>query len=309
MTHSSSRFWAELGESHRRDLDAFGPDQVKRRQALRYFTWRWRPGAIARSEQFRFLLRHSSPSTLAACAGARVDLSDESWHGVTWSRLERWLYVFSVRLLWEYARRNDPLGVTDLEEPSLGDPLPVIWRGRLISQDLANGALEAAAISRALAGAEPSSILEIGAGYGRLGHVLLSVYGRSSYTVVDIEPALTLSRWYLSRLHPSRCLHFLAPEETAGILDESASLALSVSSLQEMTPTQVKEYLCMLDRVAAGGTVYIKQWASWRNPADGFTMRFDHYPIPSRWIPLFNESAPVQTSFRQAAWDVPRGPR
>lgn len=170
--------WKELGAEQARDLAEVGPEQVKRRQALRYFTWRWRFSALRGSEQFRFLLSQSSPATLAACASAPADLSDRVWRGVPWPRRERWLYTFAVRLLWEYARRNDPLGVTELEEPSLGDPLPVRWRGRTISQDLANSALELAAIDRALEGGEPASILEIGAGYGRLGHALLSLSDR-----------------------------------------------------------------------------------------------------------------------------------
>jgi hypothetical protein len=40
-------------------------------------------------------------------------------------------------------------------------------RGRLISQDLANTALESTAIPRALGGEPPRSIVEVGAGYGR----------------------------------------------------------------------------------------------------------------------------------------------
>jgi len=222
-------------------------------------------------------------------------------------RRERWLYTFAVRLLWEYARRNDPLGVTELEEPSLGDPLPVRWRGRTISQDLANSALELAAIDRALEGGEPASILEIGAGYGRLGHTLLSLFGSASYTVVDIEPARTISEWYLSRLFPDRDLRFLSPEQAADLAPGSVSLGLSVSSLQEMTRAQVEGYIGLLDRVVDGGVVYLKQWEEWHNPADGVTLRFDEYPLPERWHVRLDERAPVQTRFRQAAWSLPHG--
>lgn len=107
------------------------------------------------------------------------------------------------------------------------------WRGRLISQDLANSALESSAIARALAGDKPRSIVEIGAGYGRLGHALLSVFPSVSYTVVDIEPALSVSNWYLSRLFPTRHLRFLTPGKT----DEIATV----------TPDQIAGYLELLD--------------------------------------------------------------
>ena len=302
-----SRFWEQLGAEHARDLELIGVEHVKRRQALRYFTWRWRPSALARSEQLRFLLRHTSPMTMVRCAASRVDLSDGAWEEVPWSRRERWAYVLAVRLLWEYARRWDPLGVTALEEPRRGNPLPVTWHGRLISQDLANSALEVSAMARGLNGREPSSILEIGAGYGRLAHALLSAYSSASYTVVDIEPARSISEWYLSNLFPDRDLRFLTPDQAADLADGSVSLALSVSSLQEMTPIQVEGYMHLLDRlVAADGTVYLKQYAEWHNPVDTVTMRFDEHPIPARWKPTFQEVAPVQTSFLQAAWSIPR---
>ena len=234
-----------------------------------------------------------------------MDLSDEAWRGVTWPRRERWLYAFAVRLVWEYARRHDTLGITRLDEPTLGDPLPVRWRGRLISQDLANSALEASAVARGLAGEKSTSILEIGPGYGRLGHALLSAFPSATYTAVDIEPARTVSEWYLTRLFPTRRLRFLTPAQAAELPAGSISLALSVSSLQEMTPDQVASYLRLLDRIAAGGLVYLKQWTEWRNPADGVTLRFADYPFPARWEACFDEPAPVQTQFHQAAWRVP----
>ena len=48
-------------------------------------------------------------------------------------------------------------------------------------------------MARGLSGREPSSILEIGAGYGRLAHALLSAHPSASYTVVGIEPARSIS--------------------------------------------------------------------------------------------------------------------
>jgi len=326
-------FWSQLGEKHRRDLDKYGLDAIKRNQAFRYFTWRWSWASIRRSEQMRFLLRHSSPLALLRCALTPAQLSDRAWENVRWPssgkgsdtdatespetvsveassghpwpRRDRWLYAFAVRLLWRYASRHDPMGVTRLPEPALGQPLPVTWRGRLISQDLANTALEVAAIGRALAGRKPRSILELGAGYGRTAYALLSLFPEATYTIVDIEPALTISRWYLSELFGADRLRFLSPQEALKLADGSIDLALTISSLQEMTPAQVAEYLAMFDRTAQGGVVYLKQWRTWLNPVDRVELTFEKYPIPERWTLEFKERAPVQTNFTQAAWVVP----
>lgn len=301
-----SHFWAHLGSEHQRALDAFGPDGVKRQQALRYFTWRWGFSSILRSEQFRFLLTHTSPFHWVRAAREPVDLSDEAWHRIGWSRRDRWLYSFATRLVWDFALMKDCLRVLDQIEPAIGDPLPVRHRGRLISQDLANSALEVGSIGSALGGREPQSILEVGAGYGRTAYALLSVYPNATYTIVDIEPALSISQWYLSQLFASERLRFLRPDQLAPDCGEIFDLGVSISSLAEMTGEQLQHYILLFDRAVAGGTVYLKQWKSWRNPTDGITLAFDEYPIPPNWGLLFKSTAPVQTSFAQGAWAVPR---
>jgi SAM-dependent methyltransferase len=286
-------------------LDAHGPEDVKRRQALRYFTWQWRLRAIRHSEQFRFLLRHTSPWTWLRCALSPADLRSAAWKPLVWSVVDRWLYTFAVRLLWEYARTKDSLGVLALPEPVLGNPPPVRLRGRLISQDLANAAVEVDAIRRLLDGRHPRTILEIGAGYGRSAYVLLSIYPDSVITIVDIDPAIEISRWYLTQLFPPERLRFVRPEELGEVAAGSIDLALSISSFQEMTPSQVAEYLRVLDTKAAGGRVFLKQWEAWRNPDDDVVMRFQDYPIPGRWKRLVDEPSPVQATFHEAGWVVP----
>ena len=300
-----SLFWQRLAQKHGDDLEHDGLDLTKRRQALNYFTWRWSWGRMAKSQQLRFLLLHSTPLTILRCVFTPARLSGSSWRGVPWTRKERWLYVFAVRLLWQYARRHDELDVLSLSEPSLGSPLPVRWQGRLISQDLANSALEASAVARALAGTKPSSIMEVGAGYGRTAYVLLSRFPGATYTIVDIEPALSISRWYLTSLFPTARLRFLPPDEAQRLGAASVDLVVAVSSLHEMRQDQLKGYLDLFDSVAGGGVVYLKQWERWTNPVDGVTLAFGEYPIPAGWREVFSESTPVQTNFRQAAWRVP----
>jgi hypothetical protein len=72
-----------------------------------------------------------------------------------------------------------------------------------------------------------------------------------------------------------------------------------------MRSDQVAQYLQLFDLVATGGRVYLKQWARWLNPADDMTLEFSDYPVPQRWRTVLDERAPVQTSFRQAAWIIP----
>ena len=299
-----SRFWADLAGEHTAALEAHGLDRVKRVQALRYFTWRWRPGSLARSEQLRFLVRHSGPGDWRAALSKPLGVDDPEWHDVDWSPAERRSSIIATRLIWRYAQRHGDRAVVALEEPVLGAPLPIRLDGRLVSQDLANSALEVAAMVRALDGVTPRRIIEVGAGYGRSAFALLHRFPDAHYTIVDIEPAASISRWYLGQLFPRR-VDVISPDDALRLDDGAFDLALSISTLAEMRPDQVQGYLELFDRVCAGGVVFIKQWGEWANPVDGVTLRFADYPVPSRWTRVFEERAPVQTRFVQAAWRVP----
>jgi len=305
ISSDPSRFWTKLGAEHAHQLAEHGLDTFKRKQALRYFTWRWRPRAILRSEQLRFLVRNTSPRIWADVLREPIAVDDELWEASGFSPGERRLTVIATRLIWAYAERHGTRAVLALAEPELGGPLPIRWHGRLISQDLANCALETHAIERALDSRSPASIVEIGGGYGRTAYALLSRYPDATYTIIDIEPARTISQWYLSQLFPVERLRFLSPGEAEALPAGTFDLAVSISSLQEMTPEQVAGYLRLVDRTACGGTVFLKQWETWRNPDDDVELRFRDYPVPDVWQRLLEEPAPVQTRFVQAAWRVP----
>ncbi|MEX0663491.1 MAG: putative sugar O-methyltransferase [Acidimicrobiia bacterium] len=302
-----SQFWERLGSEHAAELDRHGFANVKRVQGLRYFNWRWRPGRLAGSEQFSFLLRHARPRDLRAVLRRPLGASDSAWDGVEWSMGERRAYIVAVRLLWRYATRHGDPAVISLAEPELGAPLPVHLDGRLISQDLANAALEVAAMKRALGDRQPGHIVEVGGGYGRSAYGLLHAFPDARYTIVDIEPAASISRWYMNELAPGRVV-VISPEQALELDDGAFDLAVSISSLHEMRLDQIDGYLSLFDRVGAGGVVYLKQWTRWDNPVDGVRAEFADYPIPSRWRRLLYERCPVQTHFTQAAWEVPPDP-
>jgi hypothetical protein len=295
-----SEFWRELGSEHAASLDAHGFGLVKRVQALRYFTWRWSPKRWLAGTQGRYLLRNTSPFVWIEALLSPTPLSPRAWSPVAWGLRDRWLYVLAVRLLWEVARKKGSAEVLALDEPRLGHPFPVSWRGRLISQDLANTALEVSSIVESLGGRHPKQILEVGAGYGRTAHALLSLFPDATYTIVDIPPALEISRWYLSKLFPERNLSFVDARVQAysGAFD----LGVSISTLSEMRKHDVERYLDMFATHARpGASVYLKQWHHWFNPSDHIELRFADFAPPGGHQ-LFVRRAPVQTEFVEGAW-------
>jgi hypothetical protein len=126
----------------------------------------------------------------------------------------------------------------------------------------------------------------------------------ASYTIVDIPPALDIARWYLTTLFPAAQLRFLSPSDVNEIDAGSCDLAISISSLQEMTPVQTAGYVNLFDRVAEGGAVYLKQKTTWHNPDDGLTFNFRDLPLPRRWRQRYWRRCAVQTSFSEAMWRV-----
>ena len=208
--------------------------------------------------------------------------------------------------LYEYALKTDSSGLLpQLQEPELGNPIRV-WRdGKLVSQDLVNSVLERNTIVEALGGAarsRPARIAELGAGYGRLGHVLLSTYS-CRYFVFDIPPALYIAEWYLTRLFPAarvfRFRMFGSWKEIASEL-EDAEIGfftanqleyfparyfdgfVTISSLQEMRREQIAHFLDLM-AARADEMIYLKQHEDYLNPYDGLRIRWSDYRLHSEW--------------------------
>ncbi len=190
-------------------------------------------------------------------------------------------------------------------------------------EDLCHSVEERASILEGLAGRPLRSVLELGAGYGRLAYVLLRAQPRTRYTIVDIPPALYLSQRYLSDVLPDRRvfrfrpfvdhaavademaasdLVFLEPQQLELLPDRSFDLGATISTLHEMRPDQISQYIRQLDRLC--DSVYTKQWRRFHNRRDGVVIRASDYPIPDRWPPVFHRPPIFPRSFFEALYLV-----
>lgn len=323
--YQPSAFWEELCRTNTRMLELRGLDNFKRTVSQNYFTW------LIRSvfdPQFRSVFRQWSrrPSRAPLAAGAAeftvwtpssVDepLRCRGWHS--------WLYRTFVTMLWEYATSQDKLNLADeLTEPALGNPIPIQHRGRLISQDLANSLIELNLIAQTT-GSDFSTVRtvgELGAGYGRLGH-LVSLTGRR-YLIFDIPPALHLSQWYLSSLFPEkkvfRFRHFQTFEDIRNELAECDlgffssnqlekfppqyfDLLTTISTFPEMRADQVTNYLQLFSDKSRQ-FLYIKQWKQWFNEPDRVCISRDHYTLPQDWQGIYDASDKIMPAFFNRVW-------
>jgi len=314
-----SKFWQTLNEKNISQIEGDGFATFKRTVAQNYFTW-----VIGRkADQYRWLVRQTRwrdwPS-IRWGAGA-VDPS------LPLSRHQQKELAIFTRMLWRLAERTDQQGLLrNLEEPAEGTPFPFHWRGKLISQDLANSLLEYYAIREHFApgSEERVTVCELGAGYGRNAFVFLKALPRCKYIIVDIPPALWVAERYLTRVFPERRafkfrpfagfdeiadefqaadLAFLLPHQAEMLPRKSVNLFLNISSLHEMTPDQIQAYFRLIDNLTRD-YFYSKQWIVSHNPHDGVVIRQADYPIPAGWRQLYSRTAKVQEKFFEAMYAV-----
>ena len=322
-----SRFWTRLNQLHDEQLANSGIERFKRTVNQSYFNWRLGIRDPQVLSLARWLVRHPHP----AIVSARV----EDWRGFETQdrtnplslRRRRWLYEMAVAALWEVARDRDRLGLlAELEEPELGLPVTVRYRGRRISQDLANSAMELYPIAEAQGSDRPGSagVLELGAGYGRLAWLFLAAFPGLRYFIVDIPPALAIAQDYLTTLFPDRPtfrfrrfsdyrdvaaeidaaqIGFLTPNQLEAAPAWHAGTFINISSLGEMRPDQIETYTALIGR-HTDGIFYSKQWKVSPNPADGVTIAQSDYPVLPGWVQLYSRPHPIQTKFFEAAYRI-----
>ncbi|MSU59251.1 MAG: putative sugar O-methyltransferase [Pedosphaera sp.] len=325
-----SKYWVELNRSDESALVAVGFENFKRTVARHYFTWTqiwpW-------DSQLRFLM--SQLPLTATCANTLRTFRPLKHQHMPIS--QSLAVNFLSQMIWDYALKTCPF-LEKLAEPEIGNPPRVLRNGRLISQDLANSALEAQSILAGLpvtlwpspastpltgdqigegGGREGGEghkttgvkrVGELGAGYGRNAHVLLSLLPGVRYVVIDIPPALYVAQRYLSAVFPARKVFAWRPFQSyAGIKDEfeQADLAfllpsqiellpdglfdlfVNVSSLHEMRLEQIKYYFTQIRRLVRDqGWFYLKEWKVSHIPFENIVIRQEEYPL-SEWQILF----------------------
>jgi putative sugar O-methyltransferase len=319
-----SSFWDPLNALNEQWLATYGLERFKRTLSQVYFNW----VVVAWSDpQFRAALRRwlRHPSIRPFFTSIR-DLDFRSpWFSAKFGLKSKLTYRLFVSMNWELLRLEDHLKLRErLEEPELGSPIEIRSGGKRISQDLINSIRECNAVDQfcaPLAAGRPA-IAELGAGYGRVGGVLLG--GTSArYFVFDIPPALYVSQWYLTNLYPQRrafvfrhfdrfedvraeleqCdVGFFTPSQLALFPDGYFDAFVSISTLPEMTLEQIANYLAQMARLARRG-VYLKQWRQVANPADGYQFSYESLQLPAPWTLCLDRPDAVQPLFQERAWN------
>jgi putative sugar O-methyltransferase len=128
----------------------------------------------------------------------------------------------------------------------VGDPITVTHDGDRICLDYLQAVLELEFIASHV-DLDGATALEIGAGYGRTCHALLSNHEPAAYHIVDLENPLRLARNYLGAVLTDEQLervHFHCVDEVDGPLaNMTFDICVNIDSFAEMNAETVRAYL------------------------------------------------------------------
>lgn len=174
---------------------------------------------------------------------------------------------------------------------------------------------------------DPVVLVDLGAGWGRMGYVLKKVNPNCTYVVCDLPEALLVSSTYLPKLLPHEVIHrfsqnrsvrqfdretlrrggvfFLGAQDLERFADKSVDFFISIASFQEMTPQQVNEYFGLIDRKVSG--VFFTQQLSESKTHHyqvGEISGYDAYPFRPNWQKLYLRSATFSDLYFETAYKV-----
>jgi len=175
----------------------------------------------------------------------------------TWSPVR--FGVFYLKNILALMARNlsddDLLLLDRITNRSYGNPITVRIKGRDICQDYMQALDEAKFMLETSQSVE--RIIEIGAGYGRTSHTLLSLNPNiEEYVIIDLAECMSLSRHYLERVLPAETfakIRFVLNTDCKQYLEEAdkkMTLAVNCDSLGEMEREVSASYLTLIEKHA-----------------------------------------------------------
>ena len=133
----------------------------------------------------------------------------------------------------------------NIDNRDIGEPVNIVMNGKKVCLDYYQAVSELMFLVPHVS-LDDCVILEIGSGYGRTCHAILSNYSVDSYNIVDLDNCLQLSRVYLQRVLPEEDynkIRFISVKEFENGIDLSVDLTINIDSFAEMTEDVVKAYL------------------------------------------------------------------
>ena len=132
---------------------------------------------------------------------------------------------------------------------NFGTPISIKYIGQEACLDYVQAVLELEFIEKHVQ-AGGKDILEIGAGYGRSCHAIMSNHPVRSYCIVDLENSLDLARKYLGQVLDQASfnrIHFVLASDFHRLRGDDFHLGININSFAEMDAPVVHQYLRFIE--------------------------------------------------------------
>jgi putative sugar O-methyltransferase len=298
--------WRERYERARRDLDAndvvFQP------------TKQWR----LISSMFRVMLRGFGLKDFKATFG-RFLAAYEPYNPRYFEALHHvYLSALEARDTWGLLQT--------LEEPDLGQNDTVLVRGRRVSMDLLQSIDELYRLVEVMGLSRDDAVVfcEIGAGYGRLAHVVLSAMPNARYFIFDLPESLLLAQYYLTSLHPDAKallypesaeasdvkrawgqarMAFGLPHQLKLLERGSVDAVVNIYSFMEMAPKQVAAYFDLIEALDPK-VLFLKQHKHEVNLLERSLLTSKGYPVRPSWRLAHDGTSSLYENVFEAAYRI-----
>lgn len=133
----------------------------------------------------------------------------------------------------------------------VGNPIAVRYNGELVCMDYLQSVYELEFIEKNI-DLDGLSVLEIGAGYGRTCHAIMSNHEVTAYYIIDLENSLNIASEYLRVVldqQQFKKLHFVSNEDVDEKLKTTAfDLGINIDSFAEMSEETVRNYFAFINQ-------------------------------------------------------------
>ena len=323
LIYQPSEHWQGLNNLHLEQISEGGINNFKRSVNMKYFNWSIL-GILV--HQMKPVINELKKGNLSIFVKTRFrGYNAKLGRKVTeYDFISAQVYKIFVASLFNFVKSKDKLNIFDiLQEPAAGNPFMIKYKDKVITQDLCNSVLEFYNIIQDTDQNKKINIVEIGAGYGRLAHVFLKMFPKSTYTIIDIPVALYLAQEYLSSVFPKEKIfyfrhfksykeikkefetsriRFIMAHDIEHLPDKEFDYVINISSLHEMSRPQIKNYIKQINRLGKG-YFYQKQWRKSR-VKDNDYIKENEYPIPKKWKTIYHRNHPVQKWFFEALYQI-----
>jgi putative sugar O-methyltransferase len=228
-------------------------------------------------------------------------------------------YQYACWMLYQHLKQRDAHNIVDRVSPS-SDSVAVDLDGRLMSWDMLisiHAVLGMAEIDNRIL-TEPLSVLDLGAGWGRIGYVLKTLNPSLTYIACDIPVSLLVAESYLPTVLPDEPVHgymdsrwdsfdhdrlikdggirFCGSHDLPRFEPGAIDMFVNVASFQEMTMEQVELYMNEIGRLS--GALYHMQRLA------GDELVRENYPYPPKWEKVFDRSIMHMPRYFEAGYLV-----